>query len=81
MCGCLSHAPYWGPGLQPWPVPLMGIELAIFRFSGRTPSTEPLQPGRELGLRLSAAMDGSGGQGSICPQLWSSAHCYLVQCL
>ena len=21
MCGCLSHAPYWGPGLQPRHVP------------------------------------------------------------
>ena len=21
MCGCLSHAPYWGPGLQPRRVP------------------------------------------------------------
>ena len=21
MCGCLSRVPYWGPGLQPRPVP------------------------------------------------------------
>ena len=21
MCGCVSHAPYWGPGLQPRHVP------------------------------------------------------------
>ena len=21
MCGCLSHTPYWGPGLQPRCVP------------------------------------------------------------
>ena len=21
MCGCLSHAPHWGPGLQPRHVP------------------------------------------------------------
>ena len=25
MCGCLSRAPYWGPGLQPRHVPLLGI--------------------------------------------------------
>ena len=23
MCGCLSHAPYWGPGPQPRPVPVL----------------------------------------------------------
>ena len=28
MCGCLSCAPYWGPGLQPRHVPWPGIELA-----------------------------------------------------
>ena len=26
MCGCLSCAPYWGPGLQPRHVPCLGIE-------------------------------------------------------
>ena len=26
MCGCFSHAPYWGPGPQPRDVPLLGIE-------------------------------------------------------
>ena len=25
MCACLSHAPYWGPGLQPRCVPWVGI--------------------------------------------------------
>ena len=24
MCGCLSYAPYWGPGLQPRQVPWLG---------------------------------------------------------
>ena len=28
MCGCLSCAPYWGPGLQPRHVPRLGIEPA-----------------------------------------------------
>ena len=27
MCGCLSCAPYWGPGLYPRHVPWLGIEL------------------------------------------------------
>ena len=26
VCGCLSSAPYWGPGLQPSPVPWVGIQ-------------------------------------------------------
>ena len=34
MCGCLLHAPYWGPGPQPKCVP--GIQLeATFGFTGR----------------------------------------------
>ena len=28
VCGCLSRAPYWGPGLQPRHVPRLGIEPA-----------------------------------------------------
>ena len=27
MCGCLSRAPYWGPGPQPRHVPWLGFEL------------------------------------------------------
>ena len=34
MCGCLSHAPYWGPGLQPRHVPWAGIEPATRWFIG-----------------------------------------------
>ena len=37
MCGCLSHAPYWGPGLQPRHVPWLGIELETLWFTGRHP--------------------------------------------
>ena len=33
VCGCLSHAPYWGPGLQPRHAPWLGIELATFCFT------------------------------------------------
>ena len=35
MCGCLSHAPYWGPGPQPRHVPWLGIEPATLWFTGR----------------------------------------------
>ena len=34
ICGCLSHAPYWVPGLQPRYVPWLGIEPATIWFSG-----------------------------------------------
>ena len=32
MCGCLSHAPYWGPGRQPRHVPRLEIEPATLWF-------------------------------------------------
>ena len=35
MCGCLSHAPYWGPGLQPRPVLYTGNLRATLCFTGR----------------------------------------------
>ena len=34
VCGCLSHAPYWGPGPQPRHVPRLGIEPVTFQFTG-----------------------------------------------
>ena len=34
MCGCLSHAPHWGLGLQPRHVPRLGIEPVTLLFSG-----------------------------------------------
>ena len=34
MCGCLSCAPYWTPGLQPRHVPWLGIEQATVWFTG-----------------------------------------------
>ena len=33
--GCLSHAPYWGPSLQPKPVPRLGIKLATLWVIGQ----------------------------------------------
>ena len=47
MCGCLLSALYWGPGLQPWHVPWLGIKLATFCFICQssthwaTPATAP----------------------------------------
>ena len=35
MRGCLSHAPCWGPGLQPRHVPWLGIEPATLWFAGQ----------------------------------------------
>ena len=43
--GCLSHAPYWVPGLQPRHVPWLGIKLAILRFVGRCPAHRTHYPG------------------------------------
>ena len=40
MCGCLSCAPYWGPGLQPRHVPWLGIELVT--IFGSQPTLNPL---------------------------------------
>ena len=40
VCGCLSHAPHWGPGLQSRHVPPLGIELATFWFN---PHGQPLR--------------------------------------
>ena len=34
MCGCLSHAPKWGPGLQPRHVPWLGLKPGTFWFTG-----------------------------------------------
>ena len=35
MCGCLSHAPYWGPSPQPRHVPWLGIKPVTLQFTGR----------------------------------------------
>ena len=34
MCGCLSHTPYWGHGLQLRHVPWLGIKPATLWFAG-----------------------------------------------
>ena len=34
MCGCVSRAPYWGPGPQPRHVSWLGIELENLWFTG-----------------------------------------------
>ena len=35
VCGCLLHAPYWGPGPQPKHVLWLGMESATLWFAGR----------------------------------------------
>ena len=45
MYGCLSHAPYWGPGLKPRHVLWLGMEPVTLWFVGRYSITEPHQPG------------------------------------
>ena len=35
VCGCLSPAPYWGPGPKPRHMPWLGIQTATLWFAGR----------------------------------------------
>ena len=35
VCGCLLHAPYWGPVPQPRHAPYLGIKLATLWFTGQ----------------------------------------------
>ena len=46
MCGCLSHAPYWGPGLKPRRVPWLGIEHVTASQAG-TQSSKPHEQGQD----------------------------------
>ena len=48
LIGCLSHAPSWGPGLQPRHVPRLGVEPAPLWFAARAQSIEPHQPGQKI---------------------------------
>ena len=48
MCGCLSVAPHWGPGLQPRHVPWLGIEPTTLYFAARAQSTQLYQPGQNF---------------------------------
>ena len=51
MCGCLSHAPYWGPGLahNPSMCPEWELQWRPFGSQTGTQSTEPHQPGPHCG--------------------------------
>ena len=48
MYGCLSHAPYWGPGPHPGMCPDWESHRRPFDLQARAQSTEPHQPGRCL---------------------------------
>ena len=50
MCGCLSHAPCWGPGLQPRHVLSWGIEPGTLWFEAHAQSAEPQLPGLHVSL-------------------------------
>ena len=45
VCGCFSHTPYWGPGLQPRHVPWLGIQPVTLWFTG-SHSTHWVTPAR-----------------------------------
>ena len=56
MCGCLSHAPYWEPGLHPRHVPWLRMELRPFGLQASTQYTEPHQSGlNALDVRLAGS--------------------------
>ena len=64
MCGCLSCAPYWGPGLQPRHVPRLGFDPKILDLQAGSQSTEPHQPGIKLTLT-----DSFGSSEAMC--IWT----------
>ena len=43
MCGCLLHAPYWGPGPQPRPVPRLGIDYPLIHRPALNPLSHTSQ--------------------------------------
>ena len=46
MCGCLSHAPYWGPGHNPDMYPDWELNQRPFGSQAGAQYTELHQPGR-----------------------------------
>ena len=60
MCGCLSHAPHWGPGLQPWSELEIECALTGNRTGGPLAPRFTLNPlnytsqGLELFLKLNS---------------------------
>ena len=54
MCGCLSHAPYWGPDLDcnPGMCPDWELNQQPFGSQAGAQSTEPHQPGLERNLDI-----------------------------
>ena len=47
MCGCFSHAPYWGPCPQPGMCPDWESNQPAFGSQADTQSTEQYQPGQK----------------------------------
>ena len=82
VCGCLSHAPYWGPGPQPrYVCPDWELNQQPFGSQASAQYTEPHQPGQhEIFLRTQKRTNYKmGGQVSalthmctqIIPLQWS----------
>ena len=70
MCGCLSCAPYRGPGPQPRHVPCLGIEPAAFQLQASSQPTEPQRPGQNPGLFVWAAGSSGCSAGRLGASEW-----------
>ena len=58
-CGCLSHAPHWGPGPQSRYVPWLGIELVVTLWFTVRCSIHWATPAREVFKVLKTALAGA----------------------
>ena len=52
MCGCLSHAPYWGLACNPGMCPDWESSWQPFAYQAGTQSIEPHQPGPKITFSL-----------------------------
>ena len=76
MCGCLLHAPYWGPGPQPRLVPWpLGIKQVTLWFSGQHPThwATPSKANPRFYLPLFHGEGHAlGPEHRLFPQCWAS---------
>ena len=69
MCGCLSCAPYGGPGPQPRHVPRLGIELVTLWFCYKNKNqTKPNQTKSTI-RPLANDRHVRGEVSDVCPRL------------
>ena len=78
MCGCLSHAPYWGPELahNPGMCPDWELNQQLLSSQACTQSTELPQPG-QLSLLFKETLPNSGEGNSSSKKMsnFMSLHC------